>query len=263
MRDAVRALNERNKKHKFVHNGNVLDNSGMVRIFQEDWDSGGRWYRCDAHSIKQRDSLKNPLPVEQTRLGILIDNKPVIEVDFKSLHPLLVYAQEGLDVHKYKGDFYQYIMSCSDIELTEADRQLIKLGVVIAFNSLDETKAAKALQQEINFNKGVYTFTKGWDVYKLIYDSLHEIQHYFCSTEGTGLHLQCIDSKIVEEVARAFVQLGKPLLPVHDSFVVKAEDENVLINNMCWSFRKVTGNDNIPIGLKIKRYDGTEDSYID
>lgn len=263
MRDVVRALNDRNKKHKITHMGEEINNSSIVRIFQDAWDRGGRFYRCDVQQIKQRDSNKKMLPIEQTRLGILIDNSPVVEIDFKSLHPLIVYAKDGLDVHKFKGDFYEYIMSCSTFDLKEADRQLIKLGVVIAFNSLDETKAAAALQKEINFNKGVYSFSRGWDVYSLIYKSLEEIQHYFCSAEGTGLHLQYIDSMIAEEVARTFIAAGKPLLPVHDSFVVKAEDENKLLEAMCWSFRKVTGNDNIPIGLKIKRWDGSEENYID
>jgi hypothetical protein len=263
MRKVVIGLNKLNKKHKFTLQGVEMDNSSMVRIFNGAWDKGGRFYRCGVQDVKQRDSNKMPLPIEQTRLGILIDNSPVIEIDFRSLHPLIVYAKDGLDVHKFKGDFYEYIMSCSAFDLKEADRQIIKLGVVIAFNSLDETKAAAALQKEINFNKGVYSFSRGWDVYSLIYKSLEEIQHYFCSAEGTGLHLQYIDSMIAEEVARTFIASGKPLLPVHDSFVVKAEDENKLLEAMCWSFRKVTGNDNIPIGLKIKRWDGSEENYID
>lgn len=260
MRKVVGLLNLVNSQYRIEHMGHILDNSNISRIFNGGHKKGGRWYRCDIQQIKQRNKDGTDLPVEQTRLGVLIDGGHVVEVDFKSLHPLLLCAKHDIRIECVANDLYQHVLG--EYNTNKADRSVVKLSLLRILNT-DNPKSAKgAIQDVIKDHKGRTSFMLPSEVYNKIKLALPELYPYFHSKDQ-GLTLQYMDSMIVEEVANVFIEADKPLLPVHDSFVVKAEDENKLLEAMCWSFRKVTGNDNIPIGLKIKRWDGSEENYID
>lgn len=56
-----------------------------------------------------------------------------------------------------------------------------------------------------------------------------------------GVCLQGVDSDIAEEVALHFANQGKACLIVHDSFVVKASDEDELRETMTEAYRKRFG----------------------
>lgn len=260
MRNVVTSLNLVNNNYKVEHLGKVLDAANMVRIFKGTKTKGGRWYRCDIQQIKQRNADGTDLPIEQTRLGVLIDGGHVIEVDFNSLHPLLLCAKNNIMVDGLSTDIYRHILG--EYNTNKVDRAVIKDSLLRILN-VNTPEAAKGTIQKVLKKFGDATsFMLPSEVYNKIKQALPELYPYFHSKDQ-GLTLQYMDSMIVEEVANVFIEAGKPLLPVHDSFVVKEEDENMLIKAMCQSFRKVTGNDNIPIGLKIKRWDGSQESYID
>lgn len=260
MRNVVTSLNLVNSGFNIEHMGLPLDASSMVRIFKGGHKKGGRWYRCGIQQIKQRNKDGTDVPLEETRLGVLINGGHVVEVDFNSLHPMLMCAEYDISPQEIDGDIYQHILGPDNTN--KVDRYIVKHGLLRIINTDSVESAQGAIQKLLKENEGSSFFCPS-EVYNAIKKSLPEMSIYFHTTKGYGLHLQYIDSMIVEEVANVFIEAGKPLLPVHDSFVVKEEDENMLIKAMCQSFRKVTGNDNIPIGLKIKRWDGSEEHYID
>lgn len=260
MRNVVTCLNLVNSGFDIEHMGQPLDASSMVRIFKGGHKKGGRWYRCGIQQIKQRNKDGTDVPLEETRLGVLINGGHVVEVDFNSLHPMLMCAEYSISPKEIDGDIYQHILGPDNTN--KVDRYIVKHGLLRIINTDTIESAQGAIQKLLKENEGSSFFCPS-EVYKVIRKALPEMSIYFHTAKGYGLHLQYIDSMIVEEVANVFIEAGKPLLPVHDSFVVKEEDENMLIKAMCQSFRKVTGNDNIPIGLKIKRWDGSEEHYID
>jgi hypothetical protein len=265
MREVVRYLNIVNAEHVFMHNGDVLDNSSMTRIFKGAWDLGGRWYRCEVHSIRQRDGSGVSLETKETRLGLTIDNAPVVEIDYKSLHPTLICAVEGIPTDRYVGDVYTSLMNeyFYKYSFIPADRTLLKKSVITMFNTDDPQQAIGAIQLHINLNKGVYSIKRGIDVFNIIYDGMPELQPYFCRGKDVGMKLQFLDSKMIEYVACIFIEKGKALVPVHDSCVVKAEDEDLLLQTMIDAFRHVTGNYSVVLGLEIERADGTSTTHID
>ena len=65
-----------------------------------------------------------------------------------------------------------------------------------------------------------------------------DIAHLICS--GAGLKLMNIDSCICEYVIADFVRTGRPILTVHDSFIVPFEEEDRLLQLMKEAFEYVT-----------------------
>ena len=55
---------------------------------------------------------------------------------------------------------------------------------------------------------------------------------------GVGLQLQFIDSEIAEQVMLEFARQDKPIIPIHDSFIVKAEDEELLRQGMITAYQQ-------------------------
>ncbi len=262
MRTVVRKLNLCNEKHTFTHNGDVLNNSNMVRIFNETFEQGGRFYRCDAHLIKQRDNKGLDLPPHLTRVGMLIDGEQVVEVDFSCLHPTLVCAKYNILEEKYLAkDFYSTFLTDKCVG---ADRQLFKLAVNIMFNATSVTSAEKAIQDKINEAKNknnsqhVYSWHSGKVVVERVYEMMPDMEDFFCTPNSYGRTLQYLDSCITERIVEKFIALDKAIVPVHDSYIVKREDEMLLCDTMEAAFRHTTQNDDIMLTLKIKRHNGEE-----
>lgn len=58
---------------------------------------------------------------------------------------------------------------------------------------------------------------------------------------GRGMELQYMDSKICFRIIEQFLELNKPLLTIHDSFVVEKEDKELLRDIMTKSYEEVVG----------------------
>lgn len=263
MRSVVKKLNLVNEKHIFKHNGELLNNSSMVRVFNETFTQGGRFYRADAHLIKQRDNEGLSMPAHMKRVGMTIDDCPVVEVDFGCLHPMIVCAKYNLLEERYLAkDFYSTFLN--EATCVGADRQLFKNAVNIMFNATSKRSAEKAIQEEItkakirNNNTYVYSWHTGSSVIDRVFEVMPDMTDFFCTENSFGRTLQHVDSCIAERIIERFVAAEKPIVPVHDSFLVKHTDEVFLCNAMEAAFRHVTGNADILITLKVSRHTGEE-----
>ena len=58
---------------------------------------------------------------------------------------------------------------------------------------------------------------------------------------GRGLELQTKDAEICERILEAGIKFQKPVLPVHDSFIVKRGDREWLEKEMKAAYRSVIG----------------------
>lgn len=266
MRTVVKQLNIVNSEYEFKHNGVLLNSNSIVRVFNEDFDRGGRFYRAAAHAIAQRDSAGVPLDTSQTRLGITIDGFPVVEVDYACLHPLLLCAMYNIDSEKLvDSDIYRLMFKPNSVE---ADRILFKKSVNIMFNARSMRSAQAAVAQEIikatiaNHGINPYSWNDGWSVVKRIKECLPEFEDFFCREDSFGKTLQNMDSHIMSDIIDVFVRQQKPIIPVHDSAVVREQDEQLLVETMEKCFRSATKNNTIPLTVKVSRADGTKHSVV-
>ena len=104
------------------------------RIFSNSsWNENGRFYGGWWQRIPK-----------QWRSKIYINDMPTIEDDYSSLHPILLYAQKGIDYNKLKrGDPYDVaIMGIND---PGTKRKIIKTLFITAINAKDEKSCFKQL----------------------------------------------------------------------------------------------------------------------
>lgn len=189
-----------------------LTQRALVRIFNNSrWDQGGRFYRGWWQSIPK-----------EYRQHITINDKRAWEVDYSTLHPMLLYAEVG---ERLEGDAYE-------IEAKAVPRSLVKT----TFNKMLNATGRMSRPDDLSEDR----FGMSW---KQLQDAIAErhapIKHLF--NTGYGLRLQRLDSDLAETVMLKFVTHGHTCLPVHDSFLVHHALVEELKETMVDVFKDMTG----------------------
>lgn len=227
----------------------------LHRVFNNnDWSQGGRFY--GAWWIK----LHNRAP-HHYRRSITIDGEPTVEVDYSQIHPTMLYVQAGLRVVERKGvrvalpglglavptDSY----TVPGLEREDAKTVFNTMlnvrspqGIYQAVKNAAKDDAIKAIKQDARSQgKKFENFDKD-EIARLIHQQ--QVTYTACINpiraahkaiagafgSGIGLVLQGRDAAMAEAVMLQLVQREVTVLPVHDSFIVKAECEGLLISIM-------------------------------
>lgn len=212
--DRIEAYNKRLELHKIRLNRELIPPVvfSLTRIFNDGvFTRGGRYYSTF-------QGFKS-----QLRLLLTIDDEPVVEVDYKGLHPSLLYQRAGLpepSVDAYTIEGYP--------------RKLVKKAFNILINRKKSAPATSSLIFYLNKNKKEYVddmhpqppiIDKPYceALEKAIRDHHKPIEQFFCS--GIGLELQNHDSHLCGSIFDYFlVKTDSIVLAVHDSFIVKQSD---------------------------------------
>lgn len=254
MDNTLRRLNEINTNAIILDkDGNRLYNA-YNRIFNGDFSSGGRFFRADVLSIKNKP--------DYARLHITINGSAVHEVDFVNMHFRIASALHGYEEYLIPDDIYAVYLP---EDHTQLDRSVFKLAVNILFNCSSERQALGAIQdvynqhkQEIS-KKGNFTIGKPIDLLERIKYNIPQFKTFFCRKDGFGLKLQNEESHIANAIINRFVELEQPLLPIHDSFLVDYHYTHDLCVAMVSSFRERYNIDHvIPLKIKYLSYTGIE-----
>jgi hypothetical protein len=187
----------------------------LYRVFRYNWRSGGRIYGGWWMSLPRA-----------ARPYLTINGSPTVELDFKALHPLLLYARTDAQMPK---DPYVIDTPCS-----EQRRQMGKR----TFNRLlNRSEGHPAKRLKIKASSGDYDILgkEPFSQYLASFTQrLAAIQQWFGS--GEGIKLQYEDSLLALRVLQAMERLGIPTLPIHDSFIVAEAHERELRAAMVQSF---------------------------
>ena len=196
----------------------------LYRVFNDGkFTRGGRFYGSHYQQLNEDDRAK-----------IIINNSPIVEVDFSAFHLNMLYNLTG---KQFSGDPY------SQVHRPEI-RPILKVLCLIVINLENKSKALKALREQIRKN---LEFQKLKRVYRLDekdllrkFESVHsEISNYFYS--GIGLKLMYKDSEIAESVLKYFTKREIPCLCVHDSFLVQSQYKDELKSVMNDVYKKHIG----------------------
>ena len=224
---------------------NINQHSKLVRrIFsQESFDKGSRFYGGWWQLIG-----------EKQRARILMDNRETVEIDYKSLPPVLAYAKNGIDfwnnmsVTKYDYFNDSYDVPTNGIKDKEDSRAVIKLLFLTALNAKNEKECFKLFRDQWNYIDHPYVGLFSDVFLKELLDSLrdrhYQIDDMFCS--GVGIDLQKWESDIVDYIVSDFTERNIPILCIHDSFIIWREQLDLLVNNMSTAIKWVTGIAKIP-----------------
>lgn len=177
----------------------------LSRVFNGGFDRGGRFYGGFWMGMKSAE-----------RKRLTIDGQNVTELDYKGIHPRLLYAEAGATLD---GDPY---------DIPGYPRKLVKLAFNIMVNARDRSGALKAtlrkareLTKDDAIPEGYCTSLTISALLGAIEERHQSIAHAFCS--DSGVRLQRIDSGIAERVMLDLVRKGIVSLPIHDSFITRAE----------------------------------------
>lgn len=181
----------------------------LRRIFSGSMGRGGRFYGGWWQNIPNKHLPGMPPYFSGCRSAITINGVPTTEIDYKAIHPNLMYITNGLEPPD--GDLYDVGITPPPNSSPKEVRDVIKgyLNALINSNT-GNYKLDKKQQKKIGMTTGALKK-------KLLkkHPILKEIL-----TNGEGLDYQYIDSQIAEFVMLKMLKYKIVCLPVHDSFIV-------------------------------------------
>ena len=190
---------------------------------------GGWWQNCP----------------KQYRKYIRINRQPTVEVDYSAMHPLILAAEKGLVLEE---DPYVLAQSISNEVSDQLQRKLVKAFLLTAINAANPDQAYKAFR---------YKFSAEFDLSltRNLFDKLHQgfIETHPALEDSLfsdqGIRLMNIDSQIAARIISGYVTLRKPILSVHDSFIVPKDD----VEGVEFAMEKVS-EAVLGVPLKFKRH---------
>ena len=186
----------------------------VVRIFNKNMDRGGRLYGLGS-------SWQNIPATDRPRISI--DGEPVVELDYSTLHPSLLYAEVGAvpphDCYAI-GNWPRPLVKKALLVLINASNlpavrvYLAHCAEMAALGPADEQAALQMASRVIADIKRVH----------------QRIAKFFHA--DTGARLMRVDSDLAIAVMSKLLRQGILALPVHDSFLVPARHADALENAM-------------------------------
>ena len=168
------------------------------------------------------------------RQYIVMNGKPMVEYDYANLHPRILYAEAGLIP---PDDCYSDVYpKCPGWVMPDPDnmRKAVKIALNAMLNAPAELKRPPSAFRRKDCNCS-------WaELSAAILERHHLIADKFYT--GQGLRLQRIDSDIAEYVMLHFAKYNMPILPLHDSFIIRSGYEESLEKIMQEAFHQIVGS---------------------
>jgi hypothetical protein len=177
----------------------------VKRVFNG--EAGGRFYGGFWQNMPKVDRLK-----------LMLEDSPVVELDYRAIHPTIAYAFQGIEITE---DPY-LIDGCK--------RDDVKQAFLVLFNCRDRRHAINTIR------------SKGIKNVKQLLDRIEQkhsaIKNCFYNP-SFGMVLQNTDSWICERILKRLTGDGVTCLPIHDSFIVPVEHKERLREAMDECFYEV------------------------
>lgn len=195
-------------------------------------------------TVKHGGRMYSKLQGVQDRLQLSLQGSPVYEEDFSSLHPSLAMNLQGCEAPDNMYDF----VTCEGLT-TEESRAIVKLIINCTLNCDSVQSGVKAAACQVQATEIEQADKRGIPYRKMhryvhaMAKHVHKALPALFSTldENTGRRLHRVDSDIARRVIREFVVAGLPVVNVHDSFVVRYEDRELLHTTMQAAYSEATG----------------------
>lgn len=160
----------------------------------------------------------------------MINGETTVELDFKALHPTILFAQVGR-----KLDFDPYLVpGYPEVPRDMGKRTFLRL--------MDKTLkgAGRAILDYEQDDQGNFRNREHFRAYVCaMRRQLHPVRHLL--GKGCALRLQKIDSDMAIDVIDQCLRAGICVYPVHDSFIVKESEEHSLREFMEFSSVRCVG----------------------
>ena len=216
MQKEIATRRARNKQDKDKLQPVNLSKRTLRRVFgRGSFERGGRFYCVWWQNIPSA-----------YRSVISINGKPTIEMDYSQYHPNILY-----NLHQAvlgNEDAYDRILGHEHRDLSKQ-----------IFNAC--LNASKELKRPPKGMKISHTGKTWKDIKRCLFAAHPQIKEAFFKDQGMAV--QYYDSQMAEQVMLNFAKAQKPILPVHDSFLVLLDDEELLLKEMQAAYKSVFGKD--------------------
>lgn len=208
----------------------IVAGLSLYRVFSNgSFEQGGRFYGGIWQSIPS-----------ELRCGITIDAESTVELDYSTLNLTVLYHKE-LQQDVPEGDLYCLAEYGIGEKGNPVARKASKLAALIMLNAGSRVKAHYALTEKLCTmrSKGDDVPWNAKDIINAFVDKHPQLEPYFFT--GHGLEMQRMDSAIADRILAICVDRDIPVLPIHDSYIVKRSDEDTLLGIMMSEYLAVTG----------------------
>lgn len=221
-----------------VTHGDRILNTTMNAHFKEDFNSYGRQY-VDGYSYQY---IK-----KEERTSILIDGEDSIEIDFSCLH-IRMLLDLSLMSHLVCGINDLYSLALPSEPMGD-DRAVIKLTLNILLNTTSRSCAIRALND--NIRQFVHT---SFATSKSAVEAVEKAFPFVFGSSGLVVQLSkdggCLsamlqrrESAICLDISSSLAEKGVFVGPIHDSFLCKFKDYEVVSQCIGDTYRKHMGVD--------------------
>lgn len=201
------------QNQKYVEYSIDLSKKRVYRVFSnEDWKQGGRLFGAWWHSCPK-----------QLRKYIVLNGEPTIELDFSSIHILLLYAhlgenflEEGSDAYTIEGHDFRKAMKIVMMSAINAQKDEKKDGDTRAIHAAWKTLVFKCNEERVTH--GINSPDQLYPLLEIMKERHKPIARFLSS--GKGIELMKQDSDIAIDLINRHTKIGVPILTVHDSFIV-------------------------------------------
>jgi len=178
----------------------------LYRVFNDQWDRGGRFYGPWWQNVKSKD-----------RPAITIDGEATVEEDYPEHHARLLYRVTG---NRLEGPAY---------DIDGWPRDIVKVGFFITLNAKSKQAAVWAVVGETGLDPA-----QAGQLIEDIKKRHRPVAQYFHN--DWGAKLMNIDSGMAEQVLLDLLGKGIIALPIHDSFIVQERHRGQLQDAMNTAF---------------------------
>lgn len=231
-----------NKYNRNTTNFVVESKDGLVydvqarKVFNKSFDLGGRMY-LNGGSVQTMD--------REDRIELTIDGEPTVEIDYKGLHPRILYTMKGIDYSQENPYTIEIEGYCKDWL-----KKVSKIALLIMFNTKSKQGAIKAVENEIVASYNVQKLVDKHKIPNLSIDfsaivSALEKKHYRIKEylySDIGPYLQNRDSLIMDHIVGVFTQHKELAIPIHDSIIIKEKLQDFGCSVMEEAFATVLGD---------------------
>jgi hypothetical protein len=233
----ARLMNQLVNESQVTYNGETVP-FFLYRVFNKatNYTKGGRFY--SPHTCFSKEH----------RRGIKIDGEKVCELDFKALHPTILYAEENTPIETNVYGFLPnrslskilFLILMNSSHIPSFKRNITRSGDPKFKEKIRRSiQAGKDHGKEfLGFINEVPDYTKGAEVYRKICEAHQEVAYRFGKPD-LGLYLQYKDSQIMAKILTMLALEKIVALPVHDSVIVKESVKERVRQIMKDSFNEV------------------------
>ena len=215
-----------------IRNGKGFDIRCPVRrVFNLDMQHGGRLFTMGGISYQN-------MPREE-RHDVTINGEPTVELDFKAIHPHILYSQRGLHVPAdcYAiGNWPRDLVKLALLVLINAETLKDVIGVLANSDGETIVRDADGEIVDMTTERQLMKQIAGQDFKKataFAHALVRDVKEYHAPIasafhSNAGVKLMNKDSEIAINVMRIMGAIGEPVLSVHDSFLVRRSMQDKL-----------------------------------